>query len=133
MSTVVYKNAELFFGGVEVQGDFNEIALSLEAESLDATTFGNATRVHKGGLKDATLSGGGFWQAGANAIDPTLFESFDVTEQVISLYPDGITEGSTSTGSGYAFKAMTARYTLGGAVGSLLPFTVEAHGRGVGA
>ena len=133
MATVVYKNAMLQLGSVNLSAFVSELALSYEAESLDATTFGNATRVHKGGLKDATLSGGGFWQAGANAIDPTLFESFDVTEQVISLYPDGITEGSTSTGSGYAFKAMTARYTLGGAVGSLLPFTVEAHGRGVGA
>ena len=133
MSTVVFKSAEIFLGGVEVTGDFNEVAMSLEAESLDATVFGNATRVHKGGLKDASVTGGGFWQAGANAIDPTVFESFDVTEQVISLYPDGITEGSTSTGSGYAFKAMTAKYTLGGAVGALLPFSIEAHGRGVGA
>ena len=128
-----FKNAKIFVGGVEVTGDFNDIALSHEAESLDATVFGNDTRVHKGGIKEASLTGGGFWQAGANAIDPTVFESFDLTEQVISVYPDGITAGSTSTGGGYAFKAMTAKYQIGGAVGVLLPFSLEAHGRGAGA
>lgn len=130
--TVVYKNANLFYAGYNLSGDLNSLALAYAAESLDATVFGNDTRVRKGGLKTASISGGGFWQAGSNAVDPVLFDSLALDDAVAMLFPEAITEGGTSTGSGYMLKVTQARYEFGGAVGDLLPFTVELAGRGAG-
>lgn len=132
MSSVVFKNAKIFLAGYDLSGDFNRIELSYEAESLDDTVFGANTRTHKGGLKTSRAVGSGFWQAGANAVDPALFDGVGVEDAVLMLFPDGVTEGSTSTGSGYMEKTMQARYNIGGAVGDLMPFTLEAETRGVG-
>ena len=133
MPTNVFTNADIYLGGYRVTGDFNQIGLEYQAESLDATVFGNDTRVKKGGLKMSRVSGAGFWQAGANAVDPVFFEMVGSTDDVVMVFPNGITEGATSTGSGYMFKTTLAKYSPGGAVGDLLPFTIEAEGRGAGA
>ena len=47
------------------------------------------------------------------------------------MFPEGISEGSTSTGIGFAFKVTESRFSLGGAVGIITPFTFEAQGRGI--
>ena len=127
-------NAEIYLGGVELTAQFNQVSLSHEAESLDATVFGNATRVKRGGLKVSAAQGAGFFQAdGANAVDPILFDGVGVSDAVLTLFPGPIIEGSTSTGAGYSFKVVQTRFNHGGAVGDIYPFTFEAEGRGVAA
>lgn len=133
MSSVVLTNAKILLAGYDLSGDFNQIALEYQAESLDATVFGNTSRVRQGGLKTSRATGAGFWQAGNNAVDPVLFDNVGVDDTVLMVFPGGITEGSTSTGSGYMQKVTTGRYGFGGAVGELLPFTIEVEGRGAGA
>lgn len=128
---VVFTNAKIFLGGVELTGQFNQTGLTYEAESLDATVFGAATRAKRGGLRVSTASGQGFYSAAANDVDPTLFDGVGVDDAVLSIFPDTITEGSTSTGAGYAFKVTQSRFNLGDAVGAILPFTFEAQGRGI--
>ena len=132
MSSLVFKNAKIFLGGYDLSGDFNRIELSYEAESLDATVFGNDSRVRRGGLKTSRAAGSGLWQAGANLVDRVLFDSVGFEDAVLMLFPDGVTEGSTSTGSGYMEKTLVARYGVGGAGGDLLPVTLEAETRGAG-
>ena len=132
MASVTFVSAKLLFGGYDVSGDFNQVELSNEAEALDATVFGNTSRVKKGGLKIASVRGAGYWQAGANAVDPVFHESLSLADAVVMLFPDGITEGSTATGAGYMFKSTLSKYSVAGSVGDHLPFTVEAEGRGVG-
>ena len=82
MPTVTYKNAKVYVGGYDLSGDFNQLELMHEAESLDATVFGNDTRRRRGGLHMTRLTGGGFWQAGTNAVDPALFESHGLDDTV---------------------------------------------------
>ena len=52
MATVVYKNAMLQLGSVNLSAFVSELALSYEVESLDETQMGDDSRVHKGGLKN---------------------------------------------------------------------------------
>lgn len=129
---IVLTNAKVFLAGYNISGDLNRVAVEYEAEALDATVFGNDSRVMKGGLKAARVNGAGFWQAGSNAIDPVLFDGIGFDDGALLIYPEGITEGATSTGSGYMFRVTQARYQPGGTVGDLLPFSFEAQGRGVG-
>lgn len=134
MATLVFKDAKVYLDGYDLSGDHNQLALSYEAESLDATVFGNATRVKRGGLRVARATGSGYWQAGANALDPTLFDLLGLDDKVVTVFADGITEGTTcGSGSGFTMKAVAGQYRVGGAVGDLLPFTLEAEGRGIGA
>jgi len=129
---LLFKNAKIFAAGYDVSGQHNQVALEYSAAALDETVFGHDSTRMKGGLKTARMSGSGFWRAGNNEVDKIFFESLSLSDIVLTLFPDGITEGATSTGSGYAFKAELLTYNpLAGEVGSLLPFTIEAEGRGV--
>lgn len=134
MATVIYKNARLYVDGFELSGDVNQVGLDYSAEMLDATVMGDSTRKHKGGLKDVRLTAHGFVQYGTWLVDSTLFGQSGADDKVVSVYPDGVTEGSTGgAGRGYAFKAVQTSYTKGGTVGELLAFDVTAEGRGVAA
>lgn len=129
MATVVYDNAVLLISGYDVSGDFNELTLEHGAETQDETAFGDTTRIHKGGLKTTRLTGRGFWQSPTP--DQVFFDRIGDDDEVVTVFPDGVTEGSTGAGSGFAFKAVLATYNLGGPVGNMLPFDVTAETRGI--
>lgn len=130
---ILLYNSKIFFAGYEFSATLNQVSLEYGAEALDATKFGDAGRVNQGGLKTSRATANGFWGAGANSVDQVLFDSMGLDDAVLMVFPDAITAGATSTGSGYMFKVVEARYTLGGAVGVLAPFTLEVEGRGADA
>jgi len=129
--TVVLKDAQVFAAGYDLSGQMNQVAVDKEAESLDATVFGNASRVRRGGLKMGRITGSGFLRQGVGEVDPVLFDNVAVSDVAVVVLPETIAEGSTSTGSGYMTKAEVLRLQLGGAVGDIAPFSFEAVGRGV--
>ena len=73
MSTVVLTNAVILYGGSNFSADQNEVTVEYSAEMLDTTVFGDDTRKNTGGLKDATISGTGFWSGGSQNADDILF------------------------------------------------------------
>ena len=131
MSTIAFTNAQVFYAGYEFTSQMNRVELTFEVEALDNTVFGQTTRTRTGGLKNARATEAGFWTAGVGGIDDVGFNSVNLEDAVAMIFPEAITEGSTSTGSGTMFKVSQSRYTFGGAVGELLPFTLELMGRGV--
>lgn len=131
MATKVLANAQILLGGYDISSDFNQVALNETVDMLDATTFGQTTRIMKAGLSRIRMTGNGFVQDGSGLVGTALYNDVGVEDEVVSVWPDTITEG-VFTGGGFAFKAAVARYTpLAGAVGQLLAFTVEADSRGV--
>lgn len=131
MSTKILTNAQVIIGGYNLSSDFNQIALAETVDMLDATTFGQDTRIYKGGLPRIRMTGAGLVQEGTNLVGEILYSEVGVEDEVVSIWPDTIAEG-VFTGGGFAFKAAVARYTpLAGGVGELLKFTVEADSRGV--
>ena len=130
--SVAFTNAQLFFGGYELASQFNQVALEFSAESLDETAFGADTRKMRGGLKVARMTGAGFFKAGVGEVDQVFYDSHALADVIVTLYPEAIGVGATSTGSGYMMKATLLRYEIGGAVGDILPFTISAEGRGAG-
>lgn len=131
MGVVVFTNAKILLGGLDVSGQSNQVAVEYSVEALDATVFGASTRTMKGGLKVARATGAGFWEAGTTGIDDLVFSGVGTDDVVMTMFPEAIIEGSTSTGAGFAFKVTQSRYTLGGAVGDLLPFDFAVESRGV--
>lgn len=127
----VYRDAKLFIGGADLSADLYELAVSYAAEMLDATTFGQTTRVVQGGLFMGEIAGAGYFRGGDGAVEQVIFSQIGVDDVVIAVFPDGITEGATSTGMGYAMKGELSEFKLGGSVGILLPITFAAQSRGL--
>ena len=62
--SILFTNAKILLGGLDVSGQSNQVALDYSVVALDNTVFGAATRTMRGGLKDSSATGRGFWQAG---------------------------------------------------------------------
>jgi hypothetical protein len=129
MATVIYTDAKFFLGGFNLSADHNEIGLDYASEMLDVTTMGDSTRVRAGGLDTATVSGTGFWNGGTGNADDALFGLIGEDEKVLTLFPDGITEGTTTL-KGYAMKSVLANYNIGNTVGDMMTFDLTAESAG---
>lgn len=129
MATLILTDAKILVGGFDVSANSNEVTVEYGAEMLDATAFGDTTRKRVGGLSTARLTGRGWWDSPVP--DKNFFEAIGVDDDVVSVFPTAIIEGSTSTGSGFAFKSVVARYNPAGRVGDLFAFDLEAEGRGI--
>ena len=129
MATVIYTDAKFFLGGYNLSADHNEIGLDYSSEMLDVTTMGDSTRVRAGGLDTATVNGSGFWNGGTGNADDALFGLVGEDQKVLTLFPNGITEG-TSTLKGYAMKSVLANYNIGNTVGNMLTFDLTAQSAG---
>lgn len=131
MASVVYKNAKIFVNGALINCNLHEFGIDYSAEILDATTLcGTSTRQHKGGLNMAQMNGRGYIEFGQNSVEQVLFNAVGVDGTVITVFPDGITEGSSTPGS-FSMKAVIANFNVGGQVGQLLGFDFQADCQGI--
>lgn len=124
----LFYNANVFLDGYSLRGSLNIVTVDYSAASLDATTFGNASKTMQGGLKTYNMTGKGFFQAGAGTILEGLI-SVGNDAAAVMVFPDAIVEGSTSTGAGYMFPVTEAKVSFGGKVGDLESIDFTAAGR----
>lgn len=117
-------NCKPFVAGYDFTSDTNQATLSMDAVALPSTTFGSGGWGEvAGGLKSTAFNLGGFWQSATDqAVDPQAFAALGASK-VFTLAPTG-TEGEVS----YMFQALGSQYALGGQVGDLAPFTLQANG-----
>lgn len=131
MATVHFRNAVILIDGASLAASFSEGPnVSYSAEMLDETAHGDDTRINKGGLKTATIDGGGHCEFGSGSVESWLFDRVGDDDIPVVVFPDGIEEGTT-TKKGFAMLASVEEFSIGGAVGSLLPFNFSAQSRGV--
>lgn len=131
MSTLVFKNAKLLIDGCELAASFTEgPSVEISCEMLDETAHGDDTRINKGGLFTVTMSGSGNCEFGSGNVFEQCFSRVGVDGTVLAVFANGITPG-TLTDKGYAMLGVLEDFTIGGAVGALLPFQFTAQGRGV--
>lgn len=134
---VVVANAKLLVANYDLGGDVRAITLNLSSAMLDNTTFpaaGSATATKAisrlAGLKDASLNANGFINLTSSASDAVIFGNLGAAvNPLVTLFPNGITVGSTAAGSGYALQGGVSKYApFGAQVGALLPFAVDVVG-----
>jgi hypothetical protein len=129
MATVHYRNAKILVNGVLLSTFFNELAIQYGAEMLDETAFGDTTRINKGGLFTATITGKGFIELGSNSVEELLFALVGLDGTPLVLFPDGIIEGSAT---GFGMLATISAFNLApGTVGTLYTFDFSAASRGI--
>lgn len=118
----VMRDQKVWFGGYNLTGAMNAIALDYGAAAKENTVLGNDTHTFEGGLKTVAASMQGYFDA---AKDKVLFEAMAATGKVLSCGAAG-TAGSAV----YSFKALLGSYTPGGAVGEMFGFSLEAATEG---
>ena len=95
-------------GGVNLSTSLNSVELSLEADSLETTSFGGDWRTRISGLKTGSVTLNFMQDFGAGAVDATLYPLFG-TQATVVIKP---TSGSvTSTNPSYTFLANCSQYT----------------------
>ena len=126
-------DARIFLGGFEYTGFSNELQSEYGAEMLDASIFGDATRINTAGLKTFNFTVGGF----RDDADPSPFgatvtgypaaEAFGrigATREVFSFAPVGTADGDRA----FTIRGVNATYQpLSGAVGELSPFEMQGR------
>lgn len=123
-SPVVFTNAQIIVGGYDLASEHNAIELAEMAAMLDANVFGDAAKRMKGGLKTFTVRGSGLY---SSVEDPVLTTNLGLADVLLTLFPSAVVDGMTK---GYAFQCVEGLYRIGGRVGSLLPFTMQANPQG---
>lgn len=128
MATVVYKSAKILVEGNDISAELNELNTTYGVEVLDVTTFGQDTRVHKGGLSMATIDGAGYTDYALLAAN-LLYTLLASDDAIVAVWPNGITEGSAT---GFMMKSVESDIdVLAGPVGSLLAIKFSFEGRGI--
>jgi hypothetical protein len=130
MAVYAIADAFAFVAGYDFTSDTNKLTLQVDAETLDATPNGLGWKSLIGGLKSGAFDMGGFWQSAASqAVDPESFSALGTADQVFT-FGQSTTEGNPV----YMWQGMKTQYVLGGSVGEVAPFTLQAVGsNGVGA
>jgi hypothetical protein len=116
-------DAELYVAGHDFTTDTNSGQLNLEAAALDATTFGSGRWMENAyGLRNLAFSYSGFWQsATSDSVDDESFGALGLA-RAFTWSTTGV-----ETDPAYLFNAGEATYSLGGEVGPLAPFQVNAN------
>lgn len=125
MAEFALTDAFIHCAGYDFTVDTNNAVLAMDAAQLDATTFNSGGwQEVVGGLKTASLSYSGFWQAAADgqAPDNQAFPMLS-TSQVYTIGPV-----ETENERCFMVQGMKSQYALGGAVGELMPFSLAANG-----
>jgi hypothetical protein len=125
MATNALTDCKLYVAQFDLSGDMNALSLSYAADPLDATTFGQTTRIHKAGIKSIVAQHEGLWNAdGTDQADDVLFSRIGTQEVPVTICPTTGADGEAA----YLFRALHSSYSPGGAVGQMLAFSVRAEG-----
>lgn len=120
MSIGVLTNAKLYLAQYDLSSELNAIATDMSAESPETTTFGNTAKTRAGGLVDTKISLNGYFNS-----EQVIFNSLALSNIPMTTAPTG-TDGENC----FLFRPVLAKYTLGGKVGDVYPYKVEAEGSG---
>jgi hypothetical protein len=101
---------------------FDNISMPRELEEVETTTFGNdGNRTFLPGLKGATFSGSGNWDATLDAHLAGIFNAGDVVE--FEYGPTGNTNGMVK----YTGSFFLTSYDINPSVGEKIPFSIAGR------
>jgi hypothetical protein len=125
MASQVLTNIKCYLAGFDLSGKLNACALTYSAELQDATTFGNDTRINKGGIKAVRAEHQGYWDSdGADEPDDILFSRIGTQNVPMTISPETGAVGEIA----FSFRSIASEYTPGAQIGEMYAFGVSADG-----
>lgn len=122
MAIAAHNLAKLYIDKYDFTGQINSQDLKIMADMLENTVYGADTRSNKAGLVSADVTHSGFIQLGVGNIEDILFGNVGVTGKIVSLIPEGATEGNIA----YSIQSIASGFSQSGKVGDLLAFNFAA-------
>lgn len=123
MTEFVLTNAQIRYGGVDVSGILNQVALEANKNLPEDSVFGDTTVNRVSGTRDGSVTVNGWWDDSA---DLTIFtDHVGPATEVISIAPENAVEGTEA----YSLQAEQASYVPGAAHGEIFGFSFELQGR----
>lgn len=122
MGTFVQTQVKLYVDGYDFSGDMNALGLDYGCDVKDSTTYGQDTRIGKGGLKTVSLAEAGLWQGSATK-DKIWFDNIGVAGKPVSVMP---TTGAIGERA-FFFNSLNSQYTPDMPLGEVMKFTVTAQ------
>lgn len=129
MAFIHGRNAVVLWDEINIGQYCNNVDLPSTMEVHETTVFGKKSKTYVAGMKDSTLSLGGFWDGAANAADVTFFNSLSNTSnppngKVVTVAPEGMTRGNQCV----LFSAYSTSYSSTTPVGDVVTFSLDAQG-----
>ena len=120
MATFVLTDGRFFLGGTDLSSHTQSMTLDLSTDEVDVTAINSGGfRSKIAGLQDASLQASGFFEAGDGKPDALLGISAG-SEHI------GTVSATSSAGDiAYFLKSRQFSYSIGGAVGDAMPFSIN--------
>ena len=128
--TIVLTDPRIYFAQWDISADLSKVQMSVTPDPQDDTVLGQTFRTRKPGLLKGKIHAEGYSQFNAtatSAIDGRLYTNIGAQDIPISVSAKGCNAGDTA----FFMKAMFAKYALGGSVGQMLKFQMDAECSGV--
>jgi hypothetical protein len=118
MANMMFYNAYVMINSVDLSAHVRSVKLNYEANMLDDTMMGDATKSNKPGLKNWSVDIEFEQDYASGQVDATLFPLVGAAAFAISFRPDAAVQGSTNPT--FAGNAVLENYNpMGGSVGEL--------------
>lgn len=125
MATYAVTGAKLYHGAYDLSGTATQVAVQMEAEALDATTFGSSGwRERIAGLKQVNLSGVSGFNEADDGPDDVVFTALGTATVITVAHTDGA-DGEPAT----SFQALPLDYNPEANIGQLWGYSFSAQGK----
>lgn len=128
MASLLLTNAKVFYGGRDLSGILNQLALANEVDLQDATVFGDTYKRRLAGLYSPSMNLNGYWESasGTDSADSDLFGTFGAGPKLVSASPEGAVKGDVA----YSMNVEQASYNPGASLGEIFAFSLAVQGSG---
>jgi len=124
MSEAVISNGKCYLAQFDLSSELNAIAADMSAEAPESTAMvalaASPAKARLGGLVDTKVAVNGFFNS-----EQIIFNSMGLANVPLIIAPTGADNTSC-----FLFRPVLAKYSLGGKLGEVYPYKVEAEGNG---
>jgi hypothetical protein len=129
MAFVHGKGTSVLLNAFDVSAFLNSADQTISVETAETTCFGSSSKSYVVGLRDGTVSVGGYFDGAANAVDSVLSTAIGSTaSSVLSIADEGLTIGNRCL----VAQAIDTSYQITGAVGDAVSVSAEFQVEGTG-
>lgn len=122
MAKFYAQDYKITVNGTTLSNSISSVEVSLEADELETTAFGDGWRTRIGGLKSGSVSVDFFQDFGAASVEATLYPLLGTVATVVVTPSSGTV---TATNPSYTIPALVTQHTpISGAVGDIATFSV---------